>query len=324
MDSNSEKNNASGAKGPYCQGIIRASGPSELLIRSHNSQTSVENTNHGHLQSNVNDNPGGDDQVSLVQQAQSYSMNRSGNRKSQRLRDLASPRTQQQMARYHSNTPSDRAPRVQNRTQGLSQQLHDDPEYNRQLAEGQEHAKEILIKAREYTNQCLSEERKYIEQELDHAREHVEGCFAEERERTKRKINNLKLGFLKNEMERNAALEKITDDQMKKSWEMLGWNIRNVVYMFRGYQPKGDAKTLETLRARLAAVSFENVPVESHKDLFEAYLEAFLWKFVYTEVFSGSGRQWRTSVIRLVQEAKREITSMRATFTMPLPLFPGY
>ncbi|KAJ6779669.1 hypothetical protein PWT90_02717 [Aphanocladium album] len=159
-----------------------------------------------------------------------------------------------------------------------------------------------------YVESTHAEERERTEQRLFSERQYIEERLAEQQEGIDREINRLRQKLSKREEKHKSAADKTTDDDIQRKWETLGFNIRSVVLTLRCYEPDDDEKTLATLRTRVPSASFDNVTAVLRKEIFETYLEAFLWKFVYTEVFSGHGHQWRSTAVSLVQEAKRAIT----------------
>ncbi|KAM3445450.1 hypothetical protein NHJ13734_000363 [Beauveria thailandica] len=146
----------------------------------------------------------------------------------------------------------------------------------------------------------------------DQLKQHVESIdhrFAKERNKLEQKIKALKVKMLKGEEIERAAVEKITDDTIKSKWDTLRYNIRSVVLMLRSYEPKDAKNTLEILQLKIPGASFIDSPKEYLRDIFEGYLELYIWLFVCEDVFSGHGRQWRGEFFKLFQIARREAIS---------------
>ncbi|KAM3436293.1 hypothetical protein MY4824_004444 [Beauveria thailandica] len=173
---------------------------------------------------------------------------------------------------------------------------------------------------REYTNDCLAEITQRVNNtSFDGLRdvrnqfkqhvEYIDRRFEKERNKLEQKIKALKVKMLKGEEIERAAVEKITDDTIKSKWDTLRYNIRSVVLMLRSCEPKDAKNTLEILQSRIPGASFFDSPNEYLRDIFEGYLELYIWKFVSEDVFHGSGRQWRGSIFKNFQAMRREAIS---------------
>ena len=139
---------------------------------------------------------------------------------------------------------------------------------------------------------------------------YVEDRLTAERTKRDQEVEFLKEQLSKSEERERRNAEKSTDDTIKGKWETMGYNIRNIVYMMRGYNLKDERSVVLALQTRLPEASFDNVPEDAKRDAFEQFMGAYIWHFVYIDILSGGGCQWRSNVVNLIQAAKRDIISM--------------
>ncbi|KAM3561376.1 hypothetical protein MY1884_002387 [Beauveria asiatica] len=166
-----------------------------------------------------------------------------------------------------------------------------------------------LTEERENMYNLLTKEREYIDSRLTKEREYIDNRLAEDREQLYQEIDHLKMNMSEGAKKEKAAAEKITDDTIKTKWDTLRYNIRSVVLMLRSYEPEDAKNTLEILQLRIPGASFIDSPKGYLRDIFEGYLELYIWKFVSQDVFRGSGRQWRGSIFNNFQAMRREAIS---------------
>lgn len=136
---------------------------------------------------------------------------------------------------------------------------------------------------------------------------YVEDRLTMERVRCNQEVELWRAQLSKHEEKEKKNAEKNTDDSIKSKWETMGYNIRNIVYMLRGYELMEEETVLWELQTRLPKLPFNDIHVEAKRDAFDSFLGAYIWKFVYIDILSGKGCQWRSNVVNFVQAAKRDI-----------------
>ncbi|KAJ2973177.1 hypothetical protein NQ176_g6756 [Zarea fungicola] len=105
-----------------------------------------------------------------------------------------------------------------------------------------------------------------------------------------------------------ATYEKVIDQEIKSMWDCMHYNIRCVTLLLK--KSKGFKKRkplLEVLRKRLPNVSLEEVPKELRDELMDWFAMAYIWRFVYDEIFSGRGCLWQGDTMQLFQQLKRSL-----------------
>ncbi|KAM3515000.1 hypothetical protein MY11210_001359 [Beauveria gryllotalpidicola] len=159
-------------------------------------------------------------------------------------------------------------------------------------------------------NHCVNngsaDELQYLDDRFRQEREYMDDRFTEEREKLYQEIDILKMKMSESAKREKVVAEKTTDDTIKSKWDTLRYNIRSVVLMLRSYKPKNTKQTLDTLRSRIPKAPFEKFTDGYFREIFEAFLELYIWLFVYEDVFSGCGRQWRGSIFEHFQAMRRE------------------
>ncbi|KAF1731654.1 hypothetical protein CRV24_007841 [Beauveria bassiana] len=161
----------------------------------------------------------------------------------------------------------------------------------------------------QYVEDDLADGRKILHDQFQQQNECIEHHFAEQRTKLDQKINKLKAEISKGAKREKVAAEKITDDTIKSKWNALRYNIRSVVLMLRSCEPKGAKDTPEILRLGIPEAEFKDLPQEYLREIFEGYLELYIWEFIYYHVFLGQGRQWRGNIFKLFQMARQEAIS---------------
>ncbi|EJP70071.1 uncharacterized protein BBA_00940 [Beauveria bassiana ARSEF 2860] len=149
----------------------------------------------------------------------------------------------------------------------------------------------------------------YLHDRFRQEREYIDNRLTEEREKLHEEIDILKMEMLEGAKREKSAAEKVTDDTIKSKWNALRYNIRSVVLMLRSCEPKGAKDTPEILRLGIPEAEFKDLPQEYLREIFEGYLELYIWEFIYYHVFLGQGRQWRGNIFKLFQMARQEAIS---------------
>ncbi|KAM3481268.1 hypothetical protein MY8738_004524 [Beauveria namnaoensis] len=161
----------------------------------------------------------------------------------------------------------------------------------------------------QYVENDLADGRRILHDQFQQQNECIEHHFAEQRTKLDQKISKLKAEISKGAKREKVAAEKITDDTIKSKWNALRYNIRSVVLMLRSCEPKGAKDTPEILRLGITEAECKDLPQEYLREIFEGYLELYIWDFIYYHVFLGQGRQWRGNIFKLFQLARQEAIS---------------
>lgn len=105
-----------------------------------------------------------------------------------------------------------------------------------------------------------------------------------------------------------ATYEKVIDQEIKNMWDRTHYNIRCVTHLLKKCNSfKKRKPLLEVLGERLPGVSMEEVPKELRDDLMGWFVMAYIWRFVYDEIFSGRGCVWQGDSMQLFQQLKRSL-----------------